>query len=61
MRLPKEFRFPGTEVRIRRAGDAVVLEPVEALRDWRWVDEWRAKFGGFDDDFLRAVAEEVPQ
>jgi antitoxin VapB len=30
VRLPKEFRFPGDEVRIRREGDAVVLEPLHA-------------------------------
>ena len=28
VRLPKEFRFVGTEVRIRRTGDGVLLEPV---------------------------------
>ncbi len=27
VRLPKEFRFEGTEVRIRRAGNGVLLEP----------------------------------
>ena len=29
VRLPKEFRFAGTEVNIERKGDAVVLTPVE--------------------------------
>jgi antitoxin VapB len=33
VRLPKEFRFEGTEVSVRREGDAVVLEPLKA-RDW---------------------------
>jgi virulence-associated protein VagC len=28
VRLPKEFRFEGTEVRIRRQGNGVLLEPV---------------------------------
>jgi virulence-associated protein VagC len=28
VRLPKEFRFEGTEVRISRLGDGVLLEPV---------------------------------
>jgi antitoxin VapB len=32
VRLPKEFRFDGTEVRIRKEGDKVILEP--ATRDW---------------------------
>ena len=30
VRLPKEFRFPGDEVSLRREGDAVILEPVRA-------------------------------
>ena len=29
VRLPKEFRFQGKEVRIRRVGNGVLLEPVE--------------------------------
>jgi antitoxin VapB len=28
VRLPKEFRFEGNEVRIRRLGNAVLLEPL---------------------------------
>ena len=29
VRLPKEFRFEGTEVRVSKVGDKVILEPVE--------------------------------
>lgn len=29
VRLPKEFRFEGSEVRVRRQGQAVVLEPMQ--------------------------------
>lgn len=29
VRLPKEFRFVGTEVRVRRNGDQVILEPID--------------------------------
>ena len=32
VRLPKEFRFEGTEVRIRKEGDRVILEPIAT--DW---------------------------
>jgi len=28
VRLPKAFRMPGTEVRVRRVGNSVVLEPM---------------------------------
>jgi len=33
VRLPREYRFDGKEVTIRREGQAVVLEPV-AKRKW---------------------------
>ena len=29
VRLPKAFRMPGTEVRVRRVGRGVLLEPLE--------------------------------
>lgn len=32
VRLPKAFRFEGSEVYVRRDGDRVILEPV--LADW---------------------------
>jgi antitoxin VapB len=59
VRLPKEFRVEGDEVRIRREGNAIVLEPIP--KDWAWLSEWRKKYGKFDDDFIAAVNEEVPQ
>jgi antitoxin VapB len=36
VRLPKEFRFEGKEVRISRIGDRVILEPVGELRPMPW-------------------------
>jgi antitoxin VapB len=53
VRLPKDFRFRGKEVRIRRHGAAVVLEPV--AEDWNWLD---ALAGRLDDDFVEAVNEQ---
>ena len=29
VRLPKEFRLPGKEVRVSRVGDKIILEPLE--------------------------------
>ncbi|HSV00003.1 MAG TPA: AbrB/MazE/SpoVT family DNA-binding domain-containing protein [Roseiarcus sp.] len=29
VRLPKEFRLPGAEVRVSRVGHKVILEPIE--------------------------------
>jgi antitoxin VapB len=53
VRLPREFRFHGKEVRIRRHGSAVVLEPMP--QDWSWLDKISGKL---DEDFARAVEEE---
>jgi antitoxin VapB len=50
VRLPKEFRFEGSEVRIRRLGPAVLLEPV--TEDWTWLEEL---VGELDADFVRAA------
>jgi len=54
VRLPKEFRFSGNEVRIRRRGNAVILEPVGD--DWAWLDTLG---GPIDEDFLRSAEEPV--
>jgi len=32
VRLPKAFRFEGSEVSVRRDGDAVILEPIKKKR-----------------------------
>ena len=53
VRLPKDFRFDTDEVRIRRHGCAVILEPV--AHDWLWLDRI---IGPVDDDFVRATAEQ---
>ena len=55
VRLPKEFRIDASEVRIRRHGAAVILEPIAS--DWRWLDELA---GPLDAD-LRKAASEEPQ
>lgn len=59
VRLPKEFRVDGDEVRIRREGTNIILEPIQ--HDWAWLDAWRKKHGKFDDDFIEAVNEAVAQ
>ncbi len=56
VRLPKEFRFEGEAVRIRREGRRVVLEPIED--EWAWLAD---VVGTVDQDFIDAVNEEVPQ
>jgi len=53
VRLPKEFRFDADEVRIRRHGNAVILEPV--AQGWAWLDDI---VGPIDEDFARAAQEQ---
>jgi antitoxin VapB len=55
VRLPKAFRFESDEVRIRRHGDAVILEPV--ARDWAWLDRL---VGPLDADLVAATVETLP-
>lgn len=44
VRLPKEFRMPGKEVRVSRVGNKIVLEPIEPTFD---VKAWRAKLDAY--------------
>lgn len=51
VRLPKEFRFEGTEVRVSKVGDKVILEPLE--KPPFDVKAWRAKLDALGAaDFL---------
>ena len=59
VRLPKLFRFEGTEVRIKRVGQSVVLTPVLA-------DKWSAmesalKAFEFEDGFVLERPAPAPQ
>ena len=47
VRLPREFRFVGREVRIRRFGLGVLLEPVEID-----VDAWFEALDRFREPFM---------
>ncbi|QTO22461.1 antitoxin [Burkholderia seminalis] len=51
VRLPRDFRFDTAEVRIRRHGASVVLEPVP--HDWAWLTPL---IGPVDADFEAAAA-----
>ena len=47
VRLPKEFRFAGESVLVRREGRAVILEPDG------WPEGWVESFAGISSDFER--------
>ncbi|KQN25399.1 hypothetical protein ASE86_03935 [Sphingomonas sp. Leaf33] len=51
VRLPKEFRFEGEEVRIRREGGRVILEAKDA-NDLSWIDRVS---GSWDEDAAQAA------
>lgn len=53
VRLPKDYRFDSDEVRIRRHGRGVILEPI--AQDWAWLDD---VIGPVDADFEAAVTEQ---
>lgn len=60
VRLPKEFRFSGAEVKISRDGDKVILEPLapEAFD----VAAWRARLDALGaKDFLPEGAPPDPE
>jgi antitoxin VapB len=57
VRLPKEFRLPGKEVRVRRVGRAVLLEPIDEPFDF---DAWWAKLDEYGADFLPEGRPEQP-
>lgn len=47
VRLPREFRFPGTQVRVRRVAEGVLLEPI--ISDSA---EWFAELDRLNDGSL---------
>ena len=58
VRLPKEFRLPGTEVRVRRVGRGVLLEPLDAPFD---VKAWFAKLDEYlDEPFMPEGPQQPP-
>ena len=58
VRLPKEFRMPGTKVRVRRIGRGVLLEPIDAPFD---VEAWFAQLDEYlDEPFMPAGRQQPP-
>ena len=55
VRLPKKYRFDAKEVRIRRHGSGVILEPI--ADDWDWLDQ----LSPLDGDAVIAAQEPLPE
>lgn len=56
IRLPKQYRLDVEEVRIRRHGNTLVLEPV--MENWQWLD---ALAGQLDEDFVQEALAQPEQ
>ncbi len=57
VRIPKELRFEGREVSIRRLGDGVLLEPVKTST---WPEGHFDKIRIVDPGFSRPIQGELP-
>ena len=55
VRLPKAYRFPGTEVKIYKYGHQVILEPVETT--WDLLFE---SLSEFPEDFFEEGRQQPP-
>jgi antitoxin VapB len=55
VRLPREFRFEGSEVRVRRLADGVLLEPI--IGD---AGEWFAKLDRVREGHILAKGRKQP-
>lgn len=57
VRIPKELRFEGREVEIRRLGDGVLLVPLKATA---WPDGYFESIGIDDEAFVRPEQGNLP-
>jgi antitoxin VapB len=55
VRLPKEFRLQGKEVKISKQGNKIILEPLETS-----MAQWFLGMADFSDDFMANGRESQP-
>ena len=53
VRLPKAFRMKGSEVKVSKQGDKIILEPIP--NTW---ENWFNVFDEFSDDFMQQGREQ---
>jgi antitoxin VapB len=56
VRLPKKFRFEGSQVYIKKVGDAVILIPYQ--EPWQTLQD---SLSMFSDDFMETRDQTTPQ
>ena len=63
VRLPKEFRFEGKEVRVSHVHGGVLLEPIEVeeQKPWRSLEELYARFSSEEADPIFPNGREQPE
>lgn len=62
VRLPKEFRFDGKEVKVSRAMGGVLLEAVEPVKKpWKTVEELYARLAAHGGDPIFPEGREQPE
>ena len=62
VRLPKEFRFKGKEVKVSRMLGGVLLEAVEETRKpWRTIEEFYDRIAAHDADPIFPEGREQPE
>jgi antitoxin VapB len=62
VRLPKEFRFEGKEVRVRRALGGILLEPIEEERQpMTSAAEWFERLASYGGDPIFPEGREQPE
>jgi antitoxin VapB len=62
VRLPKEFRFEGKEVRVRRALGGILLEPVDPEdKPATTMEEWFARMDALRGDPIFPEGREQPE
>ncbi len=58
VRLPKEFRFEGSEVRVSKVGDKVILEPMQ--KPPFDVEAWRKRLDAYLDTPFPEIPDDPP-
>jgi antitoxin VapB len=60
VRLPKEFRLPGAEVRVSKIGDKVILEPISDRKPFDYGAFW-AEIDALGDKPFMPEGREQPE
>jgi antitoxin VapB len=61
VRLPKEFRFEGKEVRLLRVKEGILIQPISPVtKPWTTLDEFYARTAALREEHMFPEREEQP-